>query len=148
MGDKSNKLSTTPPKYLKSFGRSMWSRLMPLIGDTLLENDRALVESYCFNYQLLRESYDNIQENDIQYPLFKIVTTARGDVLDDHHFEGFKANPAVKTLDSATAKLDSLGKQLGLSPQSRAELAKLPDNSGKTESIADLLSSGGDKDDF
>lgn len=126
----------------------MWTRLMPLIGDTLLENDRALVESYCFNYQLLREAYDNIQENDIQYPLYKIIMTPRGDVLDDHHFEGYKANPAVKTLDAATSKLDSLGKQLGLSPQSRAELAKLPDNTDKDVSIADLLSGGGDKDDF
>lgn len=148
MATKGNKLSTTPPKYLKATGRSMWTRLMPLIGDTLLENDRALVESYCFNYQLLREAYDNIQENDIQYPLYKIIMTPRGDVLDDHHFEGYKANPAVKTLDAATSKLDSLGKQLGLSPQSRAELAKLPDsNTDKDVSIADLLG-GGDKDDF
>lgn len=147
MVNKSNKLSTTPPKYLKATGRSMWTRLMPLIGDSLLENDRALIESYCFNYQLLRESYDNIQENDIQYPIFKFVTTSKGDILDDHHFEGYKANPAVKTLDAATSKLDSLGKQLGLSPQSRAELAKLPDNSSSEVSINDLLS-GGDKDGF
>lgn len=146
MATKGNKLSTTPPKYMKSFGRSMWSRLMPLIGDSLLENDRALVESYCFNYELLREAYDNIQENDIQYPLFKIVMTPKGEIIDDHHFEGYKANPAVRTMDAATAKLDSLGKQLGLSPQSRAELAKLPDSSGDDVSIADLL--GGDKDDF
>lgn len=147
MRNKSNKLSTTPPKYLKATGRSMWTRLMPLIGDTLLENDRALVESYCFNYQLLRSAYDDIQENGIQYPLYKIVMTPKGDVLDDSHFEGYKANPAVKTLDSATSKLDSLGKQLGLSPQSRAELAKLPDNNNGSPSIADLLG-GGDKDDF
>lgn len=140
MATNGNKLSTNPPKYLKATGRSAWSRLMPLIGDQLLENDRALVESYCFNYQLLREAYDNIQENDIQYPLFKIVMTPKGEIIDDHHFEGYKANPAVKTLDAATAKLDSLGKQLGLSPQSRAELAKLPDSYGDDVSIADLLS--------
>mgnify|MGYP003361785947 FL=1 len=148
MGNKSNKLSTTPPKYLKSTGRSCWSRLMPLIGDTLLENDRALVESYCFNYQLLREAYDDIQENGIQYALYKIVMTPRGDVIDPKHFEGLKNNPATKTLSDATSKLDSLGKQLGLSPQSRAELAKLPDTSDKDVSITDLLSGGGDKDDF
>lgn len=148
MGNKSNALSTTPPKYMKATGRSMWTRLMPLIGESLLENDRALVESYCFNYQLLRESYDNIQKNDIQYPLYRIVMTPKGDIIDPHHFEGYKPNPAVKTLDSATSKLDSLGKQLGLSPQSRAELAKLPDNSSDNVSIADLLSGGGDKDGF
>lgn len=147
MATKGNKLSTTPPKYLKATGRSMWTRLMPLIGDSLLENDRALVESYCFNYQLLREAYDDIQENGIQYALYKIVMTPRGEIIDDHHFEGLKNNPATKTLSDATSKLDSLGKQLGLSPASRAELAKLPDNSDGDVSIADLLS-GGDKDGF
>ena len=147
LGNKSNALSTTPPKYLKATGRSMWTRLMPLIGESLLENDRALVESYCFNYELLRKSYDDIQENGIQYALYKIVMTPRGDIIDPHHFEGLKNNPATKTLSDATSKLDSLGKQLGLSPQSRAELAKLPDNSDEDISINDLLS-GGDKDDF
>jgi len=149
MSTNGNKLiSKNPPKYLKATGRSMWTKLMPLIGDTLLENDQALVLSYCFNYQLLRESYDNIQENDIQYPLYRIVMTPKGDIIDPHHFEGYKPNPAVKTLDSATSKLDSLGRQLGLSPQSRAELAKLPDNSSDNVSIADLLNGGGDKDGF
>lgn len=147
MATNGNKLSKNPPKYLKATGRSMWTRLMPLIGDSLLENDRALVESYCFNYQLLREAYDNIQENDIQYALYKIVMTPRGDIIDPHHFEGLKNNPATKTLSDATSKLYSLGKELGLSPQSRAELAKLPDTSDKDVSITDLLS-GGDKDDF
>lgn len=147
MDDKSNKLSLNPPKYLKATGRSMWTRLMPLIGNGLLKNDQALVESYCFNYQLLRESYDNILENGIQYPLYKVIMTPRGEIIDEHHFEGYKANPAVRTIDAATAKLNSLGAELGLSPASRAELAKLPDSSGDDVSIADLLS-GGDKDDF
>lgn len=142
-----NEINQTPPKYLKATGRSMWSKLMPLIGDQLEESDRALVESYCFNYQLLREAYGDIKENGIQYPLYKIVTTARGDVLDAHHFEGYKANPAVKTLDSATSKLSALGQQLGLSPASRAELAKLPKPTDKEQSMADLLN-GGDSIDF
>lgn len=147
MATNGNKLSKTPPKYLKSFARSQWSKLMPLIGDQLQEADRPLIESYCFNYQLLREAYDDIQENGIQYSLYKIIMTPKGDIIDPHHFEGLKNNPATKTLSDATAKLDSLGKQLGLSPQSRAELAKLPDNSSDNVSIADLLS-GGDKDGF
>lgn len=147
MDNKSNKLSLNPPKYLKATGRSMWTRLMPLIGDTLLENDRALVESYCFNYQLLREAYNDIQENGIQYPLFKVIMTPQGNVLDDNHFEGYKANPSVKTLDSATSKINQIGAELGLSPQSRAELAKLPDSSSDDVSINDLLS-GGDTDGF
>ena len=146
MDNKSNKLSLNPPKYLKATGRSMWTRLMPLIGNQLLENDRALVESYCFNYQLLREAYDNIQENGIQYSLYKVVMTPQGEIIDPHFFIGMKNNPSTKTLSDASSKLSSIGKELGLSPQSRAELAKLPDSSGDDVSIADLL--GGDKDGF
>ncbi len=146
MANKSNQLAQNPPKYLKATGRSMWTKLMPLIGDQLEESDRALVESYCFNYQLMREAYSNILENGIQYALFKIVMTPRGDIIDEHHFEGYKSNPACKTLSDATAKLNTLGQQLGLSPQSRAELAKLPKPTDKEQSMADLL--GGDNVDF
>lgn len=146
MVNKSNQLAQNPPKYLKATGRSMWTRLMPLIGDQLEESDRALVESYCFNYQLLREAYSNILENGIQYALFKVIMTPTGEVIDEHHFEGYKSNPATKTLSDATAKLNMLGQQLGLSPQSRAELAKLPSPNDKEETMADLL--GGDSIDF
>lgn len=146
MVNKSNQLAQNPPKYLKATGRSMWTRLMPLIGDQLEESDRALVESYCFNYQLLREAYEDIKENGIQYPLYKVIMTPRGDIVDPAHFEGMKSNPATKTLSDATAKLNMLGQQLGLSPQSRAELAKLPSPNDKEETMADLL--GGDSIDF
>lgn len=147
MATKGNEINQTPPKYLKATGRSMWTRLMPLIGDQLEESDRALVESYCFNYQLLREAYSNILENGIQYPLFKVIMTPTGEVIDEHHFEGYKSNPACKVLSDATAKLNMLGQQLGLSPQSRAELAKLPKPTDKEQSMADLLN-GGDSIDF
>lgn len=119
---------------------------MPLIGDQLEESDRALVESYCFNYQLLREAYENIKENGIQYALYKVVMTPRGDIINPSHFEGYKSNPACKVLSDATAKLNMLGQQLGLSPQSRAELAKLPKPTDEEQSMADLL--GGDNVDF
>ncbi|WP_080468823.1 phage terminase small subunit P27 family [Lactiplantibacillus plantarum] len=144
--EKGNQLNKTAPKYLKATGRSMWTRLMPLIGDQLEESDRALVESYCFNYQLLRESYSNILENDIQYALYKVIMTPTGEVIDPHHLEGYKSNPACKVLSDATTKLDMLGRQLGLSPQSRAELAKLPKPNDNQETMADLL--GGDNVDF
>lgn len=147
METKGNEISQTPPKYLKATGRSMWTRLMPLIGDQLEESDRALVESYCFNYQLMREAYENIKENGIQYALFKIVMTPRGDIVNEHHFEGYKSNPACKVLSDATAKLNMLGQQLGLSPQSRAELAKLPKPTDEEQSMSDLLN-GGDSIDF
>lgn len=142
MTNKDNQISTNPPKYLKATGRSMWTRLMPLIGDQLEESDRALVESYCFNYQLLREAYENVKKNGIQYALYKVVMTPTGEVIDEHHFEGYKSNPATKTLSDATSKLNQLGQQLGLSPQSRAELAKLPKPTDKEQSMADLLNGG------
>lgn len=146
MAIKGNEINQKAPKYLKATGRSAWTKLMPLIGDQLEESDRALVESYCFNYQLMREAYEDIKENGIQYALYKVIMTPTGEVIDEHHFEGYKSNPATKTLSDATAKLNMLGQQLGLSPQSRAELAKLPKPNDKQETMADLL--GGDSIDF
>lgn len=146
MAIKGNEINQKAPKYLKATGRSAWTKLMPLIGDQLEESDRALVESYCFNYQLMREAYEDIKENGIQYALYKVIMTPTGEVIDEHHFEGYKSNPATKTLSDATAKLNMLGQQLGLSPQSRAELAKLPKPTDKQETMADLL--GGDSIDF
>ncbi|AVE82488.1 phage terminase small subunit P27 family [Lactiplantibacillus plantarum] len=146
MATKGNQISSNPPKYLKATARSMWTKLMNLIGDSLQASDQPLIESYCFNYQIMRESYEDIKENGIQYALFKVIMTPTGEVIDEHHFEGYKSNPATKTLSDATAKLNMLGQQLGLSPQSRAELAKLPKASDKQETMADLL--GGDNVDF
>lgn len=144
--EKGNQLNKTAPKYLKSYARSAWTKLMPLIGDQLQASDQPLLESYCFNYELMRKAYEDIKENSIQYALFKVIMTPTGEVIDEHHFEGYKANPACKVLSDATAKLNILGQQLGLSPQSRAELAKLPKSSDEEETMADLL--GGDSVDF
>ena len=145
--EKGNQLNQTPPKYLKSYSRSAWTKLTSLIGDQLQESDRVLLESYCFNYELMRKAYEDIKENGIQYPLYKVIMTPRGDIINSAHFEGFKSNPACKVLSDATNKLNMLGQQLGLSPQSRAELAKLPKPTDKQETMADLLN-GGDSIDF
>ena len=40
-------------------------------------------------------------------------------------FSGYAKNPAVVTMNNALSQLNTLGKQLGLSPTSRKKLAQL-----------------------
>lgn len=120
-------LPDKPPSYLKGTAAAMWRRLVPMIKADPIVNDmdRTVVEAFCTNYQLMRQAYDDIQENGITKPIYKTtISPVTGDVVATD-FTGFKRNPSTQILDSATAKLRSLGSELGLTPQSRADLMSI-----------------------
>ncbi|MDF7639950.1 phage terminase small subunit P27 family [Lactobacillus sp. ESL0791] len=148
--EKSNQLSdlpTAPPKYLHSYARSMWTKVVPYLNSTKVVKtpDRALVEALCINYQILRESYNEINKSGVQAKIIKSLQNSSGEVIGKD-FIGYKANPALKSIDSASVKINSLGSQLGLSPSARAQLTSLDIDEDDTN-VADLLN-GGDKDEF
>ncbi|WP_233554113.1 phage terminase small subunit P27 family [Lactobacillus sp. ESL0225] len=138
-------LPTTPPNYLKSYARAMWQKIVPFLNSTKVVKtpDRAMVEALCINYQVLRESYDAINENGIQTEIIKSVQNSSGEIIA-HDKQGFKPNPALKSIDSASVKINSLGSQLGLSPSARAQLTALDVDDDATN-VADILG-GGDND--
>lgn len=133
-------LPDRPPSYLKGTAAAMWRRLVPMIKADPVVNDmdRTVVEAFCTNYQLMRQAYDDIQENGITKPIYKTtISPVTGDVVAKD-FTGFKRNPATQILDSATAKLRSLGSELGLTPQSRADLMNIradDDSDGALEAM-------------
>ncbi len=118
--------------------RTQWRLLM---SETNLENF-FIGGSFCTNYQLMRQAYDDIQKNGITKPIYKTtISPVTGDVVAKD-FTGFKRNPSTQILDSATAKLRSLGNELGLTPQSRAELMNIrldDDNDGAMESLKEFF---------
>lgn len=140
-----NKLPTQPPYYLKSYARSMWTRVVPFLNSTevIKQPDRALVEAFCINYQLLRDSYNSIAEDGIQVKVYGIEKNKEGEIINKV-LVGFKQNPAVKSIDSASVKINSLGSQLGLSPSARAELAGLDIDQDETN-VDDLLKGNDDE---
>lgn len=140
-----NNLPTQPPYYLKSYARSMWTRIVPFLNSTkvIKQPDRPLVEAFCINYQILRESYRSLAEDGVQVKIFTHLQNNKGEVVGKD-FVGFKPNPAVKAIDSASVKINSLGSQLGLSPSARAELESLDIDEDDTD-VHDVLKGGNDE---
>lgn len=135
------KLAINPPKYLKSYARSMYSKLAPILNDKgyITQSDAAILESFCINFQMLRTAYEDLQKNGQTKPAYRtVVDPTTGDVVA-HDFTGYKRNPSTQIIDAATAKLNSLGQQIGLTPASRATFANLNvDKDDDGASIADL----------
>lgn len=135
------KLAINPPKYLKSYARSMYSKLAPILNDKgyITQSDAAILESFCINFQMLRVAYEDLQKNGQTKPAYRtVVDPTSGDVVA-RDFTGYKRNPSTQIVDASTAKLNSLGQQLGLTPASRATFAKLSvDNDSDDISLKEL----------
>lgn len=54
-------------------------------------------------------------------------------------FAGFRKNPAVQTMSDALNKLNSIGKELGLSPRARSEMLELNAPEEKKKSVAESM---------
>ncbi|EMF0060375.1 phage terminase small subunit P27 family [Enterococcus hirae] len=117
-------LPNEPPYYLKGTARSMWRRIVPKIKEQEFVNelDRTMVETFCINYQLMREAYDSLKEEGM-------------------HFQtenGWKKNPAVQVLDVSSKNLRAIGAELGLTPVSRAKILEIPIE-GETKDLTETL---------
>ena len=141
-------LPDNPPDYLKGTARYMWRRLVPLIKQDPVVNemDKTMVEAFCANYQLMRNAYKHIQEEGAVNKAYKTnINPVTGEIIN-RDFTGFKRNPSTQILDAATNKLKALGNELGLTPQSRAELLALSPDDDDDESISDIINGNGDLD--
>lgn len=66
------------------------------------------------------------------------VSPVTGDVVAKD-FSGFRKNPAVQTMSDALNKLNSIGKELGLSPRARSEMLELNVPEEKKQSVAESM---------
>lgn len=139
------RLQKTPPSHLKSYARALWVNIVPILNDMQYINqaDVKTVELLCINYQIMRESYQDILEHGIVKETFKtVVSPVTGEVVA-HDSTGYKRNPATQILDSATAKIKSLSESLGLTPASRAQILSItPDENEDAPSLNDILNKG------
>lgn len=115
------KLPVTPPRHLDKIAKRMWTQLVPELNKTGIVNiqDKAVVESFCMSYSMLRTAWQNIQENGATY----MSETGR-----------VYKNPAVDILSDNQNKIKSLGTSIGLTPESRAQFVDL----GKSDTSQDL----------
>ena len=109
----------------------MWRRLVPLIKKDKLANnmDRTIVESFCINYQMLRDAYDDLYGKNGDGVVYWEITYLQdnsGKIVGENKVK--KKNPSVSIINQATATLKQLGNELGLTPKSRNDLMALRDN--------------------
>lgn len=118
------KLPHEPPYYLTGTARYMWRRIVPKIQEQAFVNelDKTMIESFCINYQLLREAYDSLKEEGMHYQTEN----------------GWKKNPALQVLDASSKNLRAIGAELGLTPMSRAKILEIPIE-GETKDITETL---------
>ena len=113
-------LQESAPAHLKGVARYAWVQLWPILNDSGLvkQADKATLELLCINYQIAREAYNDVLE--------------RGVIYDN------RANPSTKTLDSSTAKVVSLSRELGLTPASRATLLSVANDDEGSASLDEM----------
>jgi P27 family predicted phage terminase small subunit len=131
------------PKYLSSYARAMWTKLVPILQASgyVKQADKGTIEAFCINYQLLRKGYDSIKTDGVVTKVSKTVVNQRtGETYEDN--AGWKRNPASQIIDSATAKLNSLAHELGLTPSARASLLLLSDDNDEEPNIKEMLNGG------
>jgi P27 family predicted phage terminase small subunit len=144
-----SKLQESPPRHLKGVANYVWKRIVPELNRQgwLKQSDKLIVEQLCSQVAIYREAYQHIfvglpnkkgdcEPEGIQQAIWTAVQSSSGEILE-HQFQGYKVNPAVKTMDSAAAKIKTLSEALGMTPSSRAQLLDISDD-GKGVSLDDL----------
>lgn len=138
-------LSEDPPKYLGRIGRTLWRKLVPYLNENknIIRADQYLLAQYCSAYDMYRTAYENVQEHGIQKSKYKTTLSPVDGTIVAKDFTGYAKNPAVQTMSDSLAKLNSIGKELGLSPKARNDLINLKEPEKKEEkkktSTADQL---------
>ena len=110
--------------------------------------DSFLVEMYCTQYEIYRNSYEHLKKHGEVQEIYKPVQDMTGEIID-RQFQGFKRNPMTQIYSDAIKNLTKIGSELGLSPKSRSELIDLNMQDTNEKSTKDKMKAffdGGDDD--
>ncbi|KRN46204.1 phage terminase small subunit P27 family [Weissella viridescens] len=111
-------ISNMPPRYLKGEARNLWQRLVPVLKENfdIQLLDKTLIESICINYDILRRSYAEINDED---------------GVGIHYWSEsgmLKSNPAIADIDRASKNIKAGCEALGMTPKTRSEIMALMDD--------------------
>lgn len=125
LNDKLDSLQVTPPRHLDAIASRLWGQLVPVLNESGLATsaDKSTLEAFCMGYSVMRKAWESVKAEGITYTAESSSRTYK--------------NPAVDILDKSQSQINSLGKQLGLSPQARANLTdvNLSDGNDDFENI-------------
>lgn len=128
------RLSYRAPDYLGDLSSRLWRKVTVFLEENSAVNriDTNLVEMYCTQYEIYRNSYEHIKMNGAVQAIYKPVQDYEGNIIDKT-FQGFRRNPMTNIYSDSIKNLTKIGSELGLSPKSRADLMELAGNSLDSE---------------
>lgn len=135
------KLPKKAPEYLGSIGKAMWRYLAPFLNENgkTIRADQYLVAQYCSAYEVYRKANATILKEGIQRPKYKTLLSPVNGTVVAKDFTGYAKNPAVQTMTTALNQLNSIGKELGLSPASRKKLSEIhPEDDDSKSAVTSL----------
>ncbi|GAY74335.1 phage terminase small subunit P27 family [Lentilactobacillus kosonis] len=94
------KISDEPPAYMAGTARYLWRRIVPILkkDSNIKYQDKTLIEALCINYQLMRDSYDDIQKHGSVKAAYRTITNPINGEIVATDFVGYKRNPSTQIL--------------------------------------------------
>ena len=135
------KVTTQAPKWLGTYGKYLWPKLTAYLNKSnkIIRADEYLIQQYCSAYDIYRQAYEDLQKNGIQQKVYKTSLSPVDGSVVSRDFQGFKKNPAYNMMSDSLGRLNTIGKQLGLSPQARNKLMELSGPDTEKKSVAESM---------
>ena len=135
------KVPTQAPKWLGTYGKYLWPKLTAYLNKSnkIIRADEYLIQQYCSAYDIYRQAYEDLQKHGIQQKVYKTSLSPVDGSVVSRDFQGFKKNPAYNMMSDSLGRLNTLGKQLGLSPQARNKLMELSGPEEDKKSVAESM---------
>jgi len=117
------------PSHLCYYGKKEWKRIIPLLKELpIAELDRELIETYCMLHGSRRRLQKDIQKNGETYKTYD----------EEGNLIGIRKNPSYDMLISTVKEIRMIANQLGMTMNSRLELA-VPEQEKEEDEILKLL---------
>lgn len=117
------------PSHLCYYGKKEWKRIIPLLKELpIAELDRELIETYCMLHGSRRRLQKDIQKNGETYKTYD----------EEGNLIGIRKNPSYDMLLSTVKEIRMIANQLGMTMNSRLELA-VPEQEKEEDEILKLL---------
>lgn len=135
------KVPMQAPKWLGTYGKYLWPKLTAYLNKSnkIIRADEYLIQQYCSAYDIYRQAYEDLQKNGIQQKVYKTSLSPVDGSVVSRDFQGFKKNPAYNMMSDSLGRLNTIGKQLGLSPQARNKLMELSGPDTEKKSVAESM---------
>ncbi|MBD5429701.1 phage terminase small subunit P27 family [Lactobacillus sp.] len=135
------KVPTQAPKWLGTYGKNIYSKLATYLNknDKIIRADQFLVEEFCAAYDNYRNSYASIQEDGLQQKIFKTTVSPVDGEIVARDFAGFRKNPAYQMMSDSLSKMNSIGRELGLSPKARSEMLDFKSETNDKKTTKDMM---------